>query len=180
MKKNLNYLAMGALCLPLACTTPQEPDWKEQLKGEIPLMGHRNWIVITDMAYPLQTQPGIETIYVDEPYMDILSFVYEEIEKAPHVRPHIYQDKELSFLSDQDAKGVDALKEKMNTLMGSKVIALPHEELIGRLDEVSKMFHVIILKSNLTIPYTSTFFELDCNYWEDAKQQLLQKRMENQ
>lgn len=29
-------------------------DWKESLQEKLPLLGHRNWIVVTDMAYPLQ------------------------------------------------------------------------------------------------------------------------------
>lgn len=179
MKKHLNYLAMGALCVPLAYGAPQQADWKEELKEEIPLLGHRNWIVITDMAYPLQTQPGIETIYTNESYMDILNFVYDEISKAPHIKPIIYQDKELSYLTNQEAQGIDELKTKMSELLGSQVQSIPHVELIARLDSVAKLFNVIILKSNLTIPYTSTFFELDCNYWDDDRQKALQQKMGN-
>ena len=180
-KKYLNYLAAGALCVPLTYCTPQqtteEYSWKDELNEELPLLGHRNWVVITDMAYPLQTQSGIKTLFADEPYADILTYVYNTLEKAPHVRPVIYQDKELSFLSDEDAAGIDALKKDMNELLGSQVHPVPHEELIARLDEVSKMFHVIIIKSNLTIPYTSTFFELDCAYWGSSSQQALDERM---
>lgn len=152
-------------------------DWKEELKSRLPFLGHRNWIVITDMAYPLQTQPGIETYFADESYIDILTFVYKEIKAAPHVKPIIYQDKELGFLNDYDAYGVEELKGEMTRLLGDKVVSLPHEEVIKRLDEVSKMFSVIIIKSNLTIPYTSTFFELDCNYWSDKNQNELNEKM---
>ena len=183
-QKYLNYLTAGALCVPLVCCTPQQQQateegysWKDELKEEIPLVGHRNWIVIADMAYPLQTQPGIKTIFADEPYIDILTYVYNEIEKAPHIRPLIYQDKELSFLSDKDAAGVDALKNDIKALLGNQVSPVPHEELIARLDEVSQMFNVIIIKSSLTIPYTSTFFELDCAYWSASSQQALEERM---
>jgi D-ribose pyranose/furanose isomerase RbsD len=180
-KKYLNYLAAGALCVPLTYCAPQqavgEYSWQDELNEELPLLGHRNWIVITDMAYPLQTQPGIKTLFADESYVDILKHVYNELEKAPHVKPVIYQDKELSFLSDKDAQGIDALKKEMKNLLGNQVYSVPHEELIARLDEVSKMFHVIIIKSNLTIPYTSTFFELDCAYWGSSSQQALDGRM---
>jgi hypothetical protein len=129
------------------------------------------------MAYPLQTQPGIKTLYADESYPEILSFVYAEIEKAPHIKAAIYQDKELSYVDEKDAAGINALREQMKTLLGDRLIPLPHEELINRLDEVSRKFRVIILKSNLTIPYTSTFFELDCKYWDSAKEETLQTQM---
>lgn len=173
----LYLLIMGITCSPLSGSASGTGDWKDELKSQIPFLGHRNWIVITDMAYPLQTKPGIKTFFADESYIDILTFVYNEIEKAPHIKPIIYQDKELSVLADCDAKGLDKVKKDMNKLLGKKVVSLPHEELIKRLDEVSQMFSVIIIKSNLTIPYTSTFFELDCNYWDGERQESLDKRM---
>jgi hypothetical protein len=37
-------------------------DWKEQLRDELPLLGHRNWIAVVDSAYPLQNSPGIKMI----------------------------------------------------------------------------------------------------------------------
>ncbi|GHU64623.1 hypothetical protein FACS1894123_09620 [Bacteroidia bacterium] len=151
--------------------------WKDELKEAIPLLGHRNWIGVMDMAYPLQTQPGIKTIYTGESYLDVLSFVHKEIEKAPHIKPVIYQDKEFSFMSDADAVGVDALRQQVQNLLGAQVIPVIHEQLIARLDEVSRMFNVIILKTNLTIPYTSTFFALECDYWKSEKEEALQKRI---
>jgi hypothetical protein len=109
--------------------------------------------------------------------MDILTFVHSEIEKAPHIKAAIYQDRELSYLDEKAAAGIDALREQMQSLFGNRLIPVSHEELINRLDEVSRKFRVIILKSNLTIPYTSTFFELDCNYWDSAKEDALQKKI---
>jgi hypothetical protein len=125
------------------------------------------------MAYPLQTQAGIKTVYTNEAYMDILRFVYGEIEKAPHIKAAIYQDDELLYLNEKDAAGIDALRGQMKTLFGDRRTFVPHEELIDRLDEVSRKFNVVILKSNLTVPYTSTFFELDCNYWDSAREKNL-------
>jgi hypothetical protein len=152
--------------------------WKDELKAEIPLLGHRNWIVVTDMAYPLQTQAGIKTVYTGEDYMNILNFVYGEIEKAPHIKAAIYQDKELSYINEKDVAGIDALRGQMETLFGNHRIFVPHEELIDQLDEVSRKFNVVILKSNLTIPYSSTFFELDCNYWDSEREKNLQQDIE--
>ena len=37
-------------------------DWRVKVQQELPLLGHRNWIMIVDSAYPLQVSPGIETI----------------------------------------------------------------------------------------------------------------------
>jgi len=48
-----------------------------------------------------------------------------------------------------------------------------HEDIIRELDNSAKVFDVLIIKTNLTIPYTSVFFQLDCGYWNaDAEQNL--------
>ena len=38
------------------------PAWMDTLAGYLPALGHRNWIVVADSAFPLQISPGIETI----------------------------------------------------------------------------------------------------------------------
>ena len=43
-----------------------------------------------------------------------------------------------------------------------------HEQLIHQMNEAGGTFHVLILKTKLTIPYTSVFLRLDCKYWSDA------------
>jgi hypothetical protein len=188
MNRFFNFLILGALCFqfvgcnksaPKCCdntsTTVSTISWKDELKTEINLLGHRNWIVVTDMAYPLQTQAGIKTIYTNEAYIDILDFVYKEIEKAPHIKAAVYQDEELLYLNEKDAAGIDALRQQMKTLFGDRRTFVPHDDLIDRLDEVSKKFNVVILKSNLTVPYTSSFFELDCKYWDSAREKTLRE-----
>jgi hypothetical protein len=152
-------------------------EWKKELRELLPLLGHRNWIVVTDMAYPLQTQPGIKTVYAGEDYFTVIEYVYKAIEGEKHIKPLIYQDRELSFMDDGDAEGVEAFRRQIQALMGDKLISMPHESIIGRLDEVSRMFSVLIIKTPLTIPYTSTFFELDCGYWGSAKKAALQRKI---
>jgi hypothetical protein len=43
-----------------------------------------------------------------------------------------------------------------------------HEEIISKLDQVGEMFRVLLIKTNMRMPYTSISFELGCGYW-DAK-----------
>jgi hypothetical protein len=171
-------------CRPPEIYIPVVPDmsspklsWQDEFRTEILRLGHRNWIVVVDMAYPLQTQPGIKTVYTDGDYLSVLRFVYGEIGMAAHVKATVYQDSELVCLDEKDAAGIDVLREQMNALFGDCRTFVPHEELIERLDEASRMFNVVILKSNLTVPYTSTFFELDCNYWDSDREQSLRERL---
>ena len=98
------------------------------------------------------------------------------IEEAPHVFAHIYQDQEQQALSEELAPGWDEYKARMSQALDlSNVRWMPHEELIARLDEVSRLCQVVIIKTSLTIPYTSTFFELDCGYWDGERERKIRE-----
>ncbi len=150
--------------------TTATPSWEEKLSKQIPYLGHRNWIVIADMAYPLQSGQGITTIYADESYADVLRKVKGMIDGAPHIFAHIYNDFELSFIKEEDAPGVNGIREAIRNICGDESTAIMHEKLISQLDEAGRLFNVVIIKTPLTIPYTTTFFELDCAYWGADKQ----------
>lgn len=144
-------------------------DWKEQLHAMMPLLGHRNWIVVTDMAYPLQTNPGVLTLDATaDDFPTVLQTLRSELDAAQHVVPHVYRDSEQLRLDERLCPGIEAYRTYVDSVIGGSdtVKALGHEELILRLDEVSRLYRVVIIKSGLTIPYTSLFFELDCRYWD--------------
>ena len=151
--------------------------WNIQLDQMMPTLGHRNWIVITDMAYPWQSGSGITTLFADEPYPAVLEEVKQMIDKAPHVFAHVYRDKELSYLTDDDVKGISSLRSEMDRICGDEVQSVPHEQLIARLDEAGRLYNVIIIKTPLTMPYTTTFFQLDCAYWNGDQQKKLDQAM---
>ena len=46
-------------------------------------MGHRNWVVIADMAYPQQSNPAIETIYIGGNQVDAVKRLLKLIDAAP-------------------------------------------------------------------------------------------------
>lgn len=167
-----------------ACQNPQpapeSENWEKQLVDKLPYLGHRNWIVIADMAYPLQSGTGITTIFAIEPYPAVLAKVKEHIDRAPHVFAHIYRDKELSYITETEVPGIDALRYKMDSICGNESQSVLHEELISRLDKAGRLYNVIIIKTPLSIPYTTTFFELDCAYWTPEQQERLDQAMKQQ
>jgi D-ribose pyranose/furanose isomerase RbsD len=176
-------LALAAVCLlpvlALAPTgasagTPQAADWRVRLNQQLQLMGHRNWIAVVDSAYPLQTSPGIETIETNDDQLQVVRTVLNQIAKAKHVRPVIFTDAELKLVPEHDAEGVTAYRQALTGLLGkTEVQSLPHEEIISKLDEAGKTFHILVLKTSLTIPYTSVFIRLECGYWgADAEKRL--------
>ena len=149
-------------------------EWERKVREELPLLGHRNWIVIVDSAYPWQTSPGVETVETNTELPDVLKSVLQTLGEAKHVRPNVFLDAELSRVPEADAPGIDAYRAQISKILGaSKVTPLPHEQLIARLDEAGKTFHVLILKTKLCLPYTSVFLQLDCAYWgADAEKRL--------
>src|SRR5436190_16811298 len=100
------YFPALILLLAASMLSAEEPDWRQKLEKELPLLGHRNWIVVADSAYPWQTSPGIETIYTDDDQLEVVKAVLKTLEKAKHVTPTIYTDAELSHIPEQDAKGI--------------------------------------------------------------------------
>ncbi|MDR0535981.1 MAG: hypothetical protein LBG65_06520 [Puniceicoccales bacterium] len=155
----------------------KNPAWKDELKAALPLLGHRNWIVVADMAYPLQAQPGIRTLFVDDDYVGILKHVHAEISKAAHIKAGVYLDAELDYLDEKLVPGIENLRRQMKDVFGPSAQSILHEEMIQRLDAASRTFNVLLLKSNLTIPYTTTFFELDCAYWDSEREKTLRKKL---
>jgi hypothetical protein len=154
------------------------PDWNKQLVGTMPLLGHRNWILIVDSAYPLQTSPGVETIETNAAQLEVVRTVLSEIENSIQIRPVVYMDAELPFISDSDAPGVSAYRGAIGELLHkSSVQSRRHETLISDIEEAGKIFHVLVLKTNMTIPYTSLFIRLDCKYWSADQEKNLRLKM---
>ncbi len=154
------------------------PAWEEVVKDRLQLYGHRNWLVIADSAYPAQSRPGIETIVADEEQTHLLSCVFRMLRDCRHVKPNIYIDQELRFVPEQDAPGVSAYREGLRSMVqGYELRALPHEEIIARLDAAGRQFRVLIIKSNMRIPYTSVFFELECGYWNTRAEKCMRSSM---
>lgn len=152
------------------------PDWKNQLGMILPLFGHRNWIVVADSAYPAQSRDGIETIVSGADQLHVVRQVLDAITASAHIRANIYADKELAFVPEVDAPGIADYRCELGTLLhGAQVAYIPHEQIIAKLDQSAQVFRILIIKTDMTIPYTSVFFELDCGYWNaDAEQHLRQ------
>lgn len=152
------------------------------------MMGHRNWIAVVDSAYPLQTSPGIETLETDGDQFDVVRRVLHEVAETKHVRPVVFTDAELKAVPEDDAPGVNYYRDSLNHFLdefqeGNIALgtlerhSLPHEEIISKLDQAGQTFHILVLKTRMTIPYTSVFVRLDCGYWNDEQEKRLRQRM---
>ena len=151
-------------------------DWKTEFKENLPMLGHRNWVLVLDKAFPEQNSSGIEYIYVEAGLNQTLQYVLNELEASDHVSPVIYRDLELEYLTEEQVKGIDKFKqESEDVLSGKKVQRLLHEEVFKLLDESSEMFKIFAIKTNCIMPYTSVFIQLDCGYWTPEQEEKLRK-----
>jgi hypothetical protein len=172
--------ALLTVVLLSACASAQTaaPDWHARVAAAMPLLGHRNWILVVDSAYPLQTSPGVETIETGATQLKVVREVLEAIQQSIQVRPVVFMDAELPFITDDDAPGVSVYRSHVSDLLKDySVEQLPHEKIISTIDEAGKTFHVLVLKTNMTIPYTSVFLRLDCKYWSAEQESRLRKKM---
>lgn len=177
MKMILGFIAMMVTALPVY----SQGVWEQKVKEELPLMGHRNWIVIVDSAYPLQSAAGVETIDTGQDQFVVLDFVLDAIKNSPHVRPLVHTDAELQYVPEKETPGIEQYRQQLkNRLTGVPVDSVLHQNLISQLNEVSKTFHVLVLKTTMTFPYTSVFLQLDCKYWGAESEEKLRKKMKDE
>jgi len=172
----LSCFAQAPASAPAATPAPV-PDWRAKVAEYMPLLGHRNWILIVDSAYPLQSAPGIETVDTNSGQLEVVRHVLFDIDRSIHVRPVISMDSELPFVPEDDAPGVSKYRTEINDLLrGYPVDSVLHERIIAKIEEASKHFNILVLKTNMAIPYTSVFIRLDCKYWSaDAESRMRAK-----
>jgi D-ribose pyranose/furanose isomerase RbsD len=171
---------LSILLLAASATAQATPtDWHARLAAAMPLLGHRNWILVVDSAYPLQTSPGVETIETNATQLEVVRTVLHAIDRSIQVRPVVFMDAELPFITDEDALGVSVYRTHVGELLkNDPVEQMPHEKIISTIDEAGKTFQVLVLKTNMTIPYTSVFIRLDCKYWSADQESRLRQKME--
>lgn len=181
--KNFILLISAIVMLTASCATtqtpePREADWKETLETDLHLLGHRNWILVVDKAFPEQSSAGMKYIYVDEDILPTLQHVLEQVESSVHVKPIIYRDRELSYITEEQVPGIEAFRNESTQLLeGRSVNTLLHDEVFGMLDESASLFRVLVIKTNCAIPYTSFFLQMDCAYWNGDQERVLRETM---
>jgi L-fucose mutarotase/ribose pyranase (RbsD/FucU family) len=177
MKSFTCILCSIATLILSGCATT---NWENTLETALPELGHRNWIVVADSAYPLQSAAGIQTIATGADHFTVLEKVLDAVEGAPHVNPIILVDAELDSVSEGDAPGMEAYRETLGQMLsGRSAERIPHMDIISKLDADSELFKVLLLKTDLTLPYTSVFIKLDCGYWNGEKEERLRKAIDD-
>lgn len=152
--------------------------WQEELADALPRLGHRNWIVVADSAYPEQVGGGIRTVTAADSHLSVVRHVAQAISSAPHVRAAAGLDYELAYLQDDDGGRLADYKAELTAALSGRDVSYQlHEEWIAELDKASRIFRILLIKTPMTMPYTTVFFKLECGYWDDASESRLRERM---
>lgn len=145
--------------------------WQGTLGEQLSTLGHRNWIVVADAAFPSQVSPGVKTVCTGAQMLDLLHAVLGSLDNAGHVKPIVHLSTELDHLSEKLAPGVDDHRAGLSALLHGRLLRkAPHAQLMAELESAGRTYEILVLKTDLKIPYTPAFIELDCGYWSAEKE----------
>lgn len=174
----LGIMTWAAGSAPALAQQTDSSSWQAKLQQALPLLGDRNWILVVDSAYPLQVSPGIEMIETHASMPLVLKTVLHDLDNSIQVTPILHTDAEQPFVPASAAPGITAYRKDLKTILGNRPTqSLPHLEMLQKVSEVARVYRVLVLKTTLTVPYTSVFMQLGCKYWSPTDEQQLRARM---
>lgn len=148
--------------------------WEQQIAEKLPLLGHRNWILVVDKAFPMPASSDVILIDSKQLTLEAVKKVLLQINKEPHVKAVVYTDLELAYLKESWAPGVNSFKSGLQAILGNaQSISIPHAGVLAQLDQSSQKFKTVVIKTEGLIPYSSVFIQLDCKYWSATKEDAL-------
>ena len=166
--------------LTAASSFAQQKGWHQILDERLPYFGENNWIVVADSAFPLRSAPGIETIISSDSQVNTVRQVLDLLSKQVHVRPVVHTDLELEHVAEQDAPESARIASCSQVCLRSffrNRLSEPisHASMVHTIDEAAKTYNVLIIKTNMALPYTAVFFELRAGYWSDDAEKRLRE-----
>ncbi len=166
--------------LTTASSFAQVKNWHQMLEERLPYFGENNWIVVADSAFPLRSAPGIETIVSSDSQVNTVRQVLDLLSKQMHVRPVVHTDLELDHVAEQDAPGISAYRQLLSGLFEKffpepPATTIYHDRMIRTIDDAAKTYNVLIIKTNMALPYTAVFLELRTGYWPDEAEKRLRE-----
>jgi len=159
-------------------STPKRP-WLGSVRHELGYLGARNWVVIAEAAFPTPSRRGLRVIQVDADIPDVLDGLEQVIEEKHHVKPRIYVTREIGQVPYDYAPGIkEHNKQLKEALHGRETVRLDNEMLMSLINNTSKSYRVLVIKTRTALPYSTVFVELGSGYWDAESEAVLRKGME--
>ena len=145
---------------------PVDSPLQTALRPELRKLGARNWIVISEAAFPIHSREGLDVIYIDSEIPELVDTVESLIEETHHLKPRVFLPAEISHIDYDYAPGVKAYRKDLQAAIhGKEPLELDHAALLEIIKNTSKSYRVLVIKSRTALPYSSVFMELGTGYW---------------
>jgi|GEM_PF-215405 len=157
---------------------PVEPAWKAPLRKNIHTLGYRNWIVVADASFPAHSRRGVRVTFLDAEIPEVVDTVLQILEETETLQPRVYVPREMRQIENQYAPGIEEFRPKLEaSLHGRIATELEQESLMTLLEDATRTFDVLVIKTRTALPYTSVFLELQHGYWDGEAEMMLRGKL---
>jgi len=169
----------GVAVAVTGCGWRSENDWKGAIAHQTSQLGYRNWIVVCEASFPAQNRPGIRQVNAPVEIPEAVDYVLQTLEQTEHVRPRIYVPRELRYVENDYAPGIDELRKRLTkSLHGHEPTELDQAALLTLLQDANRDFQVLVIRTPSAMPYSTVFLELQPGYWDAESENRLRERIE--
>ena len=159
----------------------QKSTWQSAVERQTEQLGYRNWIIVAEASFPAHSRPGFRQISANVEIPEAVDYVLNSLEKTEHVRPRVYQPRELRSVENDFAPGIDDMRKKIQgSLHGHETTELDQQSLLTLLEDASRSFDVLVIRTTTALPYSSVFLELQPGYWDAESEGRLRDRIQNE
>ena len=161
--------------------TDRARPWLGTLRHELGYLGARNWVVVAEAAFPIHSRRGLSVVQLNGEIPDVVDAVERVIEEKSHVKPRLYVATEAASVPYDYAPGIKNYRDQLEeALHGRETVQLDHAMLMRMLNDASKTYRVLVIKTRSALPYTSVFMELGSGYWDAESESALREVIENE
>ena len=178
--KGLPLLLLPLLLLVGCASSNQKvpPSWGGVVSREVNALGSGNWIVIAESSFPVVSRRGVRTVVVDTEIPELVDYVVNELEKSETVTPSFSTARELPFVKNDRAPGIDEFRKLLReSLHGHEVRQMDNRSLTLLTHSDAAKYAVLVFKTKSALPYSSVFIELDSGYWDRKSEDNLRRDM---
>lgn len=155
--------------------------WQGAVDRQAAQLGYRNWIIVAEASFPAHNRPGFRQVTADVDVPEAVDYVLKTLEQTEHVRPRVYLPRELRSVENDFAPGIEEARKKIHaSLHGHEANELDQQSLITLLEDASRSFDVLVIRTTTALPYTSVFLELQPGYWDAESESRLRDRIQNE
>jgi D-ribose pyranose/furanose isomerase RbsD len=159
----------------------QGNSWRDALAAQTAQLGYRNWIVVAEASFPAHSRPGVRQINANEEIPAVVDEVLRTLEQTEHVTPRIYLSREMRVVENDYAPGIDEFRKQLQGAMHAhETTELEQQSLMTLMEDTTKSFEVLVIRTTTALPYTSVFMELQPGYWNADSESRLRERLERQ